>query len=59
MFRLTHSVWFTLLIQSLTLQKVRPVFVNVLPCTLFVQQSSKEANNLNNKYAVSNKAKDS
>lgn len=42
----THFIRFTLLKGHLTLQKVRPVFLDVLPCACFVQHSSKESNDL-------------
>lgn len=42
----THFVGFTLLGGYLTLQKLRPVVLDVLPCACFVQHSSKETNDL-------------
>ena len=45
-YRNTHFLGFTLLGGLLTLQKVRPVFLDVLPCARFVQHSSKETYDL-------------
>lgn len=42
----TYFVGFTLIGRHLTLQKLRPVFLDVLPRACFVQHSSKETNDL-------------
>lgn len=42
----TYFVGFTLIGRHLTLQKLRPVFLDVLPCARFAQHSSKETNDL-------------
>lgn len=42
----TYFVGFSLIGWHLTLQKLRPVFLYILPCACFVQHCSKETNDL-------------